>query len=715
MNPRLGVSILKEKNFKDIMEINLTRVIMKFSRNRLHAGLLSGLLAASFSSSAAFAGLSSTITLMQFSDLHGKMVPHQEVFRGERYQEQSGGMAKMVTAINQVRADNANSLLLMLGDTTHGSAETLFSMGDSVMNGLNTMGIDVFTPGNWDFGHGPRAFRNRFAGGAPNGNLLPLPPNNRTTLTATKPAGACPSDPVACNVIAANFDTVAINLYNYSEAARRMGPRVLPPYKMLTTGGVNVAVIGITTDVVPQQANTFNIGFRFTMGFNELPGIIAEAKAAGADIIVVQSELGLSKNLQFAKEIKGIDVMFSGHTHERTHDAIIVKNIHGGKTIVTEAGEDTHLGRLDLEIRDGEINDYKWDLIELDDDVAEDPAMKAIVDADRATFVGAGLKCHTFGPGGFAYGKGHTLCDDIDTVVGSTNITLERRDVLEDVANNFMVDAFVAAGRQADPSLNADNSLSTTNGFRYDNVVIGKGTAIDGGGVASGDISLGDLYAYYPIGAALALATYSGGRLFDHWEGILAHVFDRNPYRQRGGWNLGFTENMHFNIDLINLPLSISYPGRVLDLTVNGQPFDRSKKFTLVSCYPHGNPVDEACRTSGASNFRFMTGAQDADGVVSGPYSSSAPINDTAILDPNRAPVVRQAAPNNFVHPINILREYLATNVIDGVINGALGRVNAVGGVPLSDCDATLVQPVQGAGPDWLARDVEGPCPAKDD
>ncbi len=683
---------------------------MKTSINKLHAATLGSLLAVSLSGSA-FASPGTTITLMQFTDLHGKMVPHQEIFRGERYQERSGGMAKMATVIKHVRADNPHSLLLMLGDTTHGSAETLFSMGDAVMNGLNTMDIDVFTPGNWDFGHGPRAFRNRFAGGAPNGNLLPLAPNNRTTLTATKPAGACPSDPVVCNVLPANFDSVAINLYNYNEAARKMGPRVLPPYKMLTTGGVNVAVIGVTTDVVPQQANAFNTGFRFTMGFNELPGIIAEAKAAGADVIVVQSELGLSKNLQFAKEIEGIDVMFSGHTHERTHDAIIVKNNFGGKTIVTEAGEDTHLGRLDLKIRHGKVHGHVWHLIEIDDAVVEDPAMKAIVDADRATFVGAGLKCHTFGPGGFPYGKGHTLCDSLDTVAGTTNMTLERRDVLEGVANNFMVDAFVAAGREADPTLNADNSLSTTNGFRYDNVVLGQGSAIDGGGVASGDITVGDLYAYYPIGAALALASYSGGRLFGAWESLLSHVFDRNPYRQRGGWFLGFTENIHINMDLINLPLSISYPGRILDVTVNGQPFDRSKTYTLVSCYPHGNPVDEACRNTGAFNFRFMTGVPDADGVISGPYSYTDPVNDEAILVPTRVPVVIQAAPDNFVHPVDVLRDYLATNVVDGV---TLDRVVAVGGVPASDCDATLIQPVQGAGPDWLARDVAGPCPVDD-
>jgi len=659
---------------------------------------------------------------MQFSDLHGKMVPHQEEFEGDRYQNYSGGLTKMATAIKQVRADDPDALLLMVGDTTHGSAETLFTMGDSVMNGLNTLDIDVFTPGNWDFGHGPRAFRNRFAGAN-----LPLPPNNRTTLSATKPG--CPANPTTCNVTKAMFDTVALNLYNYNEAMKKIGPRVLQPFKMLEAKGVKVAVLGITTDVVPQQAATFNIGFRFTMGFNELPGIIADAKAAGADIIVVQSELGLAKNLQLAKEIPGIDVMFSGHTHERTPEALIVKQNNGGKTIVTEAGEDTHLGRLELTVKNGDVEGYDWVMIELDDAMPEDPAMKAIVDVDRATFVAdsnrdgvvdgddaGALTCHTFGPGGFKFGYGHTLCEDLDTVAGTTTVNLHRRDVLEDIANNFMVDAFVEAGRTADASLNAGNSLSTTNGFRFDNVVLGQGAVIgDGPATASGDISIGDLYAYYPIGAALALASYSGGRIFDHWEGILSHVFDPNPYRQRGGWNLGFTENMHFDIDLVDLPLSISYPGRILDITVDGQPFDRSKVYTLVSCYPHGNPIDEACRTSGAFNFRFMTGEQDTNGVVTAPYAHTTPVNPgLPILNPNRAPVVFQAAPNNFVHPVNILREYLVSNVVDGINVGGLGRVNAVGGAPVSTCDPTLVQPIQGAGPAWLARDEDGPCREQD-
>jgi hypothetical protein len=67
------------------------------------------------------------------------------------------------------------------------------------------------------------------------------------------------------------------------------------------------------------------------------------------------------------------------------------------------------------------------------------------------------------------------------------------------------------------------------------------------------------------------------------------------------------------------------------------------------------------------------------------------------------------------VHPVDVLREYLeAGNVPDGNTIGALGRVNSIGYTPTSACDPTLVQPIQGAGPDWLARDVEVPCRPQD-
>ena len=226
------------------------------------------------------------LTLMLLTDVHGHMIPHAEFFPGERIQVASGGLAKLGTLINDVRAATpGKNLLLMAGDATHGGAEALFTLGDSMMPAFNAFGIDAFTPGNWDFGYGPRTFRNRFA----EANLQ-LTPNNRTTLDATKEG--CATAAPTCNVTPANFPTVAINLYNFNEVTAEMGSRILPPFIIKEVNGIKVGILGITNSRLPVQNPAFSLGMTFTKGYVELPGTIADAKAQGADLIVLMSELG---------------------------------------------------------------------------------------------------------------------------------------------------------------------------------------------------------------------------------------------------------------------------------------------------------------------------------------------------------------------------------------------------------------------------------------
>jgi 2',3'-cyclic-nucleotide 2'-phosphodiesterase (5'-nucleotidase family) len=682
--------------------------------------------------------VSSTITLMQLQDMHGHIHPHAEIFPDGRKDPESGGMAKMTTLIKQVRAENPNNLLLAIGDTTHGSAETTFTLGDVMMPWLNGLAIDAFTPGNWDFGYGPRVYRQRFTADT----IIQLAPNNRTTIAwmdgilgnnCNVPGGLNATTYASCHVTKANFPTVAINVYNFNEAAaaanpaQPLGPPVHPGYIVKKVGGVNVGIIGITSDVVPQQAAAFNTGFRFTMGYKELPQAIAAAEADGAQLVVVLSELGLAKNVQLVKEFPDIDVMFSGHTHERTPQAIEILHDDGRLSLVTEAGEDSFLGRLDVQVSQGKIVSYEWDLMEADSSVAEDPDVAAYVETARSSFeAGPDFECHTFGPNGAPFGKGHTLCDPLDTVVGHTDLTIERFDVLEEVANNVMVDAFLDLAQSLNEYdsrgnlLSDENSLSTTNGFRFDIVVFGDGEQLADGSFASGDITVEDLYDYYPIGAAVALAEFTGGRLKQQWEGVLSNVFDPNPYRQRGGWFLGFTHNMHFDLRLNDdFPRTISEGKRISGLSINGARFDDSKIYTLASCYPHGNPVDEVCRTNGATNVRFIQGAQTTTGPTDvfgnraldpfGPFAVVPPLNNENIFDPvrfaNGGPLFLQVAPNDFVHPVDALRRYLATHNVNQTDHG-LGRVNSIDPVPVSEFGGPgIVQPTQGVGPAWMKRE----------
>jgi len=708
---------------------------------------------------------------MQLGDTHGHMHSHPEVFPDGRIDAHSGGVAKLTTLIKQVRSDNPDNLLLAIGDTTHGSAETMFSVGELIMPWLNYIGIDVFTPGNWDFGYGPRVYKQRFVS---TDTATVLAPNNRTSVAwmyhdsdplsgkkCAVPGGLTVTTYASCHLIRANFDTVAMNLYNFNEALgasnpnQPLGKLVHEPYVIKTVNGIKIAVLGLTSDVVPQQAQAFNSGFRFTMGYKELPVNIAAAKAEGANIIVVLSELGLAKNVQLVKEFPAINIMFSGHTHERTPQEIVITHVDGSYSLVTETGEDSFLGRLDLNVNNnGKIISYKWNLIEADSTVAEDPTAEAMVDDALSTFFdklpngdpNPNFQCHTFGTNAFPYGKGHTICDSLDKVVGHTNLTIQRWNSIEDVVNNVMVDAFLDLGLSMGESnskgdlLSKANMLSTTNGFRFDIVIPGSDDGF------SGDITIGDLYDYYPIGAGIALAEFTGGRLKQHWEGVLSNVFDPNPFRQRGGWFLGFTDNMHFDIRLNDdFPRTISDGKRIAKVTIddgsgarspsclatnaagvctswdqgNPKKVDDSEIYTLASCYPHGNPIDEVCRTTGATNVRFPVGAQETMGPtdffgnrqidVTSINHSVAPVNSKDIFDPVRfaggGPLFLQVAPNGFVHPVDALRRYLPTHTVTTADHG-LGRVNALDGVPVSEYGGSvIVQPTQGAGPEWLKRD----------
>jgi len=684
--------------------------------------------------------LAKDVTLMQLGDVHGHMHSHAEIFPDGRIDAHSGGIAKLTTLIKNVRAEKPNSLLLAIGDTTHGSGEMTFSLGELIVPWLNSIGIDAFTPGNWDFGYGPRVYRQRFTADT----AIELAPNNRTTVAWLIPG--CNQNgglkPYAqCHVTKATFPVIAMNLYNFNEVqgqlnpTQPMGPPVHDPYIILNSGNVKVGVLGLTSDVVPQQAQAFNTGFRFTMGYKELPQNIAAAKAAGAELIVVLSELGLAKNVQLVKEFPEINVMFSGHTHERTPQEIVITHNDGSISLVTESGEDSFLGRLDLKLSgNGSIISYVWKLLEADSTVAEDPATAAMVDDALSTFLdklpgGApnpNFQCHTFGTNGFAFGKGHTVCDSFDKVIGHTNVTIQRWNVLEDTSNNVMVDAFLdlaknigAVDSKGNPLSDA-NTLSTTNGFRFDIVIPGSDDGF------SGDITVGDLYDYYPIGAAIALAEFTGGRLKQHWEGVLNNVFDPNPYRQRGGWFLGFTHNMHLDVRLSDdFPRTISEGKRIAKITVNNAKMDESKTYTLASCYPHGNPIDEVCRTSGATNVRYIVGTQETGGVtdlfgnrqldMSKPenFSTAGPVVTEAqlpVFDPARTPQFRQVVPFNFVHPVDAAKRYLSTTMVGHTVNLAEdgpGRVTAHDPVPVSQHGgAVIVQPTQGAGPAWLKRET---------
>ena len=732
---------------------------MKFRRSNLGKYLLSTCFVALAGLSApVIADDDNEVMIIQVSDLHGNMVPHAGIIEtptGEYNVTQGGGLAKVATVINTLRSENASNLVLGVGDSIHGGAEVMFTMGDAMMPAWNALGLDAYTPGNWEFGYGPAVFRARFTEICKKFPALQQK-SVHDDLTKFNPGLKALCPPIAGNMVAmtsadgtpgvtvANFPTLAANLYNggpYPRGAPFYGQRPLAPYKIFTRDGVNFAVIGLTAAIVPQQAPVFSRTFTFTQGTEELQGLIDQAKSEGAEIIIVQSELALPQNVQIGREFKDVDVVLSAHSHELTLGAILAdangyemvspqdglthsqkKRLKKGAAIVVESGEDLYIGALKLEIDDGRIEDFEWTAIPVDDDVAEDATIKALVDAQEKYFVaGPDFKTHTFLPAAYcslaspcrpgadgAVHKGHRLMDPLDTVVGQTEVTLHRHHSIEGVMNNFIADAvretmkdivLSASGGTRDWS-NLD-VISMTNGFRFDTVV------------HPGEITLRDLYSYFPIAPAVTAADFSGSAIESGLDGVLKNVFDPNPYIQRGGWYLGLSSNITQKIDLVNLPKSTS-GSRILETRIDGKLIDPGKRYVLASCYGHTFPNGRVCRTDGGANMVFFELSDGDD------YNSTInvvePLPVGRLID-NKTPrtPIRRMAPDNYVHIVNLLRRYLATNTISESRYG-VGRVKHVDSttknlapseIPEEPGMPGIIQPIEGSGPSFLNRIIQ--------
>ena len=718
-------------------------MMRKYKRKVLLCGmsLLASLSLGAGSQAVASSSSSKEVTIIHVSDVHGHMLPHDENFGVAGNRENAGGVARLATGIKEIRerVGVENTLTFMVGDSTHGGGEVLFTLGNAIMPVFNAFGIDAFVMGNWDFAYGTRVTRSRYVDALK--GKIPMSKNNQTTLSSTIPACNGTGSAADCNVIAANYAAVANNVYWFKEnakgAARKpnldISNRVFQSWVIREANGVKVGFVGITSSRLPVQNPLFNLGLRFTKGYNELPGDIAAARAAGADIIVLATELGLGDNIQMAKEIEGIDIILSGDTHETIPEPIEIKNVFSGKKVViVESGEDAYLGELKLKVKGNKVKDYEFTLHEMTDEVAEDTSdyfvpggIKALVaENTKGFYSGPDFKCHTFGPGGFQFGEGHTLCTPLDEVAGYTEVLLERRDVIGDFMNNFIGDATLALGKSTGAPITDDDTFAISNGFRFDIPIFGTGTPLTGpnGGESDGAITVGEIYNFMPFTPAVSLVDFTGGLLRGRYEGFLEGVFDPHSFRHRGGWWMGFSDNMRFVLDLELSPTSVplqTIGGRILSMELNGKPVDPSKTYTVVSCYPNGEGVDRQCRTSGGRNMRFPCGAFNPDRSQASLVGLCAPLNTENIVDTSRKPVVLQVAPNDFWVPAQVLREHLKTNVVTFAAFGPRRKNTET--VPYNGCPATPpaldqdcdgvpdasfgeVQPAFGAGPTWLGR-----------
>ncbi len=463
------------------------------------------------------------------SDLHGQLGARQQVyyqhatadaenaFAGDSYTvERTGGIPVLTAALDELRA-GLPVCTLMSGDTFHGSAIMTYTDGQAMLEPINAhLTPDIYVPGNWDFAS-EAAVEGQF-----------------TTLMDALDA------PVLAN-----------NLYTWDDRTR-----LYDAYTIIEMGELSVGIVGMTNPYVDRMAPAFAAG---SYRFGKHPVLLDEsaqaARAAGADIVVAVTEIGLPWMVQAAKDMDSVDIMFSAHTHEYTHEPIVIAET---ETVVVESGLGEGLGRVDLRVVDNEVQ-FRHHLYCLTEarpwTPPPDTATAATVDRIQAPFYDVSPN-YTRGAG--------ELTQPLATVVGQTETPLHRQAFLESGWNTLLNDA-VRAHFGAD--------LAVAHGFRY-------GTASP-----PGEITLGQLYTIFPQPAPIACGVAYGQQLTTHMERFLVDNFSPSPYDQEDGRVRSYSSNVNLTIDP-----TAKRGRRLVEMRIDGTPVDPEASYTVATFRRAGDP-----------------------------------------------------------------------------------------------------------------------------
>jgi len=254
-----------------------------------------------------------------------------------------GGLDRVSTVINSIRADRPDALLLDGGDTWHGSYTCYHTAGQDMVNVMNALKPDAMTF-HWEFTLG--------------------------------------SDRVAEIVEGLPFAALGQNIF---DAEWDEPTELFPPYKMFVRGGVKIAVIGQAFPYMP-IANPGWMFPEYSFGIRDarMQEMVDEVRAAGAELVVVLSHNGFDVDKKMAGIVTGIDVILSGHTHDALPEPALV-----GETVIIASGSNgKFVSRVDLDVRDGRMMGFRHKLIPIFADVIEpDAAVTAVIDEQRAPYL----------------------------------------------------------------------------------------------------------------------------------------------------------------------------------------------------------------------------------------------------------------------------------------------------------------------------------------
>ena len=402
-----------------------------------------------------------------------------------------GGMDRMATLIKAIRAERpGRTLLLDGGDTWQGSYTALKTQGADMVEIMNALGVEAMTA-HWEFTYG----------------------TERVEALKEK----------------LDFPFLAGNVRD-----TEWEEEVFDAVKTFERGGVNIAVIGQAFPYTPVANPRYMIP-TWSFGIREklLAKRVQQARDDGADLVVLLSHNGFDVDRKLASRVKGIDVLFTGHTHDAVPEVVKI----GDTLMVASGSHGKFLARLDVEVQGGRVVNYGFRLIPVfADAIKPDPEMAALIAKIRAPHA-----------------------KELARVLGKTDGLLYRRGNLNGTFDDLICDALLER---------RDAEIALSPGFRW------------GASLLPGqDITVEDVYSQTAITYPTVYRnTMTGAFLKEVLEDVADNLFNPDPYYQQGG-DMVRVGGMGYHID-INKPIGQRISG--MRLLKSGAPVEASKEYTVA-------------------------------------------------------------------------------------------------------------------------------------
>ena len=401
-----------------------------------------------------------------------------------------GGLDRMATLVKAIRAERPNNTLLLDGgDTWQGSYTALKTKGEDMVDVMNALGVDAMTA-HWEFTYGTERVQEL-----------------KDKLKFPFLAG---------NVVDTDWEET-----------------VFESTRTFERSGVKIAVIGQAFPYTPVANPRYMIP-KWSFGIRDalVQKRVDDARAAGAELIVFLSHNGFDVDRKLAGEISGIDVILTGHTH----DALPAVEKVGNTLLVASGSHGKFLARLDLDVKNKKVADYRFRLIPIFAD-----AIKP--DAEMAALIGKIRAPHA---------------KELDRVLGKTDSLLYRRGNFNGTFDDLICQALLEE---------RDAEIALSPGFRW-------GSSLPPGA----DITVDHVYHQTAITYPNAYRNKMTGQLLkDILEDVADNLFNPDPYYQQGG-DMVRVGGMAYAID-VKKPIG----SRISDMTVvkTGKPIDPKREYVV--------------------------------------------------------------------------------------------------------------------------------------